>query len=120
MQSKGIRGAITVDENTEQAIKASTVELLNAIIEKNHIEEDKISHVIFTMTEDLNAQFPAKFAREHFNWNDTAMMCCNELKVENSLKMCLRVLIVVNIESGTSLKHVYLKGAKKLRADFSQ
>ena len=60
--TKGIRGAITVEANTEAAIKAATVELLNEMIAQNNLTQEKISHVIFTVTTDLNAAFPAKFA----------------------------------------------------------
>ena len=48
MITKGIRGAITVDENSEDAIKFATLELLNAMIFANSIQESMISHVIFT------------------------------------------------------------------------
>ena len=43
MLSKGIRGAITVDENTEQALKAATLELLTQMVDLNDIEESKRS-----------------------------------------------------------------------------
>lgn len=115
MLSKGIRGAITVDENTEDALKSATLELLTEITEKNNIKEEDISHVFFTLTEDLNASFPAKFARVDFGWKNTAMMCHHELNVPNSLPMCLRVMIVVNCDENFKPNFVYLKGAEKLR-----
>lgn len=115
MITKGIRGAITVDENTEDAIKSATLELLNEQIAQNNIEISKISHVIFTLTNDLNAAFPAKFARLELGWNEVAMMCFHELDVPNSLKLCLRTLIVVNCDENFTPKFVYLKGASKLR-----
>ena len=112
---KGIRGAITVDDNSFDSIKSATLELLNQLIKENNITPELISHVIFTLTKDLNAVFPAKFAREDLGWQDVAMMCFNELDVEDSLKMCLRVLVVLNCENDFSPKFVYLKGAKNLR-----
>lgn len=115
MFSKGIRGAITVEHNSEEAIKEATLELLTEMTKTNKIEPASISHVIFTLTEDLNAAFPAKFARLDFNWSNVAMMCFNELPVPNSLKMCLRVLIVVNVNENFNPKFIYLKGASKLR-----
>lgn len=116
MVTKGIRAAITVDENTDSAIKAATLELLNEICQKNNITSDKISHVIFTTTEDLNAAFPAKFARQNFGWDNVAMMCFHELDVPGALKMCLRVLVVVNCEKDFKPEFVYLKGAANLRS----
>lgn len=115
MISKGIRGAITVEENTVDAIKAATVELLEALVKENDIIEKNISHMIFTLTEDLNKAFPAKYARTVLGWNKTAMMCFHELDVEGSLKMCLRVLIVLNCDEDFEPKFVYLKGASNLR-----
>lgn len=113
---KGIRGAITIEENSAEAIKSATVELLQELIALNNLETDKISHVIFTLTEDLNAAFPAKFARTDLGWSDVAMMCFHELDVPNSLEKCLRVLVVTNCNEDFKPKFVYLKGAAKLRA----
>ena len=115
MITKGIRGAITVDENTEDSIKEATLELLAEMVEKNNIDKTKISHAIFTLTDDLNAVFPAKFARLDFGWDKVAMMCYHELDVPNSVRKCLRVLIVLNCEDDFEPQFVYLKGAKNLR-----
>jgi len=115
MITKGIRGAITVDSNSVESLKNATVELLNEIFVKNNIIIDNISHIIFTTTNDLNADFPAKFARTEIGLRDTAMMCFHELDVPNSLKLCLRVLIVYNCEKNFKPVFVYLKDAKNLR-----
>lgn len=113
--TKGIRGAITVDSNTVEAIEQATVELLNELVKHNEIKKEKISHVIFTLTNDLNALFPAKVAREKLGWDNIAMMCFNELDVPESLPMCLRILIVLNCEEDFQPKFVYLKGTNILR-----
>ena len=115
MITKGIRGAITVKENSFESIRLATIELLQEMLNVNDININKISHVIFTMTKDLNAVFPAKFARTELGFTETAMMCFNELDIENSLKMCIRVLIVLNCEEAFKPKFVYLKGASSLR-----
>ena len=115
MITKGIRGAVTVEENTTDAIKSATLELLSEMIKVNNIDTDMISHVIFTLTEDLNAAFPAKFARLDLGWENVAMMCFHELNVPNSLSKCLRVLIVLNCEDYFIPQFVYLKGASALR-----
>lgn len=115
MKTKGIRGAITVDANTTASIKDATLELLKELFCKNNIQVDDISHVIFTTTNDLNAAFPAKYAREELGWDKVAMMCFHELSVPSALKMCLRVLIVVNCKDDFEPEFVYLKGASDLR-----
>ena len=115
MISKGIRGAITVDENSDKAIELATLELLGELVEKNNIKPENISHAIFTLTDDLNAAFPAKFARKNLGWQTVAMMCFHELDVPNSLKMCLRILVVVNCDETFTPEFAYLKGAASLR-----
>ena len=115
MITKGIRGAISVDANTVKDLETATNELLNEIIKINNLKTENISHVIFTTTKDLNAQFPAKFARLNFNWDKVAMMCFHELDVPNSLPKCLRILIVYNCEENFEPQFVYLKDASNLR-----
>lgn len=116
--TRGIRGAITVDNNTIEDIKNATVTLLKEMIVKNEIELTAISHAIFTLTKDINKVYPAKFARTELNFDNVPMMCYQELDIENSLEKCLRILLVVNTEKQqTEIKHVYLKGASVLRSD---
>ena len=115
MITKGIRGAITVDENTSEAIGSATIKLLKKIQERNNIETHMISHAIFSLTSDLNADFPAKYARINLKWKDVPMMCFNEIDVPNSLRMCLRVLIVVNCSETFEPEFIYLDGAENLR-----
>lgn len=115
MISRGIRGAITVKENSQEEIKNATIKLLNEMVAKNNIEIDMISHAIFTLTDDLNAAFPAKFARIDLKWEQVPMMCFHELDVPNSLKKCLRVLIVINCGENFVPEFVYLEGAEGLR-----
>ena len=115
MITKGIRGAITVEENTPEAIGSATIKLLQEIIKKNNIEISAISHAIFTLTKDLNADFPAKYARINLKWKDVPMMCFNELDVPDSLSKCLRVLIVINCSENFEPEFVYLDGAVNLR-----
>ena len=75
MQSRGIRGAITLSANTKEEIKCATVELLNEMLSKNEIKTQDISFAIFTLTSDLNADFPAKYARLECNFDKVASEC---------------------------------------------
>lgn len=118
MISRGIRGAITLNANTKEEIKLATVELLDEILAKNEIKTQDISFAIFTLTSDLNADFPAKYARLECGFEKVPMMCYQELDVPNSLKMCLRILLNINTnKSQDEIKHIYLKGASVLRGD---
>ena len=115
MITKGIRGAITVDENSSEAIGSATIKLLKEMVKRNNVELNLISHVIFSFTPDLNADFPAKYARINLKWKDVPMLCFNEIEVPNSLKKCLRVLMVINCSEEFEPEFVYLEGAEGLR-----
>jgi chorismate mutase len=118
MYSRGIRGAITVENNTKDDIKLGVIELLDIMMSENEIKKEDISFAIFTLTDDLNADFPAKYARLNCGFDKVPMMCYHELNVENSLKKCLRILLNVNTnKTQDEIKHIYLKGAKILRED---
>lgn len=118
--SRGLRGATTAEINTKEEIEKITVELLTNLMNLNSVDKDDISSVIFTLTNDLNADFPAKYARIHLGWSDVPMICAKEIEVDDSLKMCIRVLITLNTKlEKHELKHVYLGRAKNLRPDLT-
>lgn len=114
---QGIRGAITVEANTRDAILGATHELLSTIVEANTLDPDDIGAVFFTTTADLTAEYPAVAARE-MGWHDAAIMCSHEMNVPHGLARCLRVLILWNTTRTTrEIQHVYLRGAAVLRPD---
>ena len=118
MFSRGVRGAITLEDNTKEEIKSAVIELLNKMLEENNIDTKDIAFAIFTLTPDINADFPAKYARLNCGFSKVPMMCYFEADIENSLKKCLRILLNINTEkSQDEIKHIYLKGAKILRED---
>lgn len=118
MYSRGIRGAITVDEDTPEFIEQAAVELFGTIIKANEVHTEDISHILFTMTKDLKSSFPAKFIRRNFKVQYVPLLCVNEMDIEPSLKRCLRILVVINTEkTQKEIKHIYLGGAKILRSD---
>ncbi|PJF41159.1 MAG: chorismate mutase [Chloroflexi bacterium] len=117
MMFRGVRGATTVDENTEEAILGATQVLLQAMIESNAIEEDAVASVIFTTTADLNAAYPAKAARR-LGWRRTALLGAQEADVPGGLPRCIRILIHWNTaKSLDEINHIFMGDAKKLRPD---
>ena len=118
MAVRGIRGANTARDNRSEEIISSTKELLLAILDANPLLESKdVASVLFTVTEDLQAEYPAKAARE-LGWKDVPLMCAREINVPAGLEKCIRVLVMWNTELEQSeINHVYLHGAKKLRPD---
>lgn len=112
-----IRGATTIEENSVNFIKESSIELIEELIKVNDIELQDICTIIFSCTEDITKAYPGKFVREHFNLSHTAIMHFNEMKVDNSLPLCIRVLLLINKTSLKSINYVYLNNAKTLRRD---
>mgnify|MGYP000250298849 CR=1 FL=1 len=114
---RAVRGATTVNANDRQEILDATEELLRALIKENSINKEDIISIIFSVTSDLNAVFPAVAAR-NIGLTDVAMMCTREMDVPGSLRRCIRIMMHFNTEmSNTDLKYVYLKDARKLRPD---
>ncbi len=114
-----IRGAITINENTEQAILSETEALLKHIIEKNQLHKEDIISIHFSATKDLTKAYPAVAARQ-IGLVHAGLFCVQEMFVEESMKMCIRVMIYVNKDViQKEVSHVYLKDAAHLRPDFS-
>lgn len=114
-----IRGAITIEENTKENIVINTETLLNQIIEKNNINKENIINIIFSTTKDITKAYPA-IATRNIGITDCAIMCLQEMYVEQSLPMCIRVMLTVNLDvKKQNIKHIYLKEAKKLRPDLT-
>lgn len=115
MKTRGVRGAITVKANTREEIVSATKELLGELVKANQLAVEDIAAIIFTVTQDLNADFPAVAARE-LGWNDTALMCAREIDVPGSLPKCIRVLVLANLDvAQAAVKNVYLREAVNLR-----
>lgn len=115
---RGIRGATTVQQNNKKDIFEATLELLQAIVYENEIDVEDIASAIFTVTHDLNAEFPAAAVRELMDWKYVPLLCATEINVPGKLGKCIRVLVHVNTNrKQQELKHIYLKEASKLRTD---
>lgn len=119
MYCRGIRGATTVEQNSREEILAATTELLQLLIRKNELRAEDVASAIFTMTADLDAEFPALAAR-HLGWTEVALMCMQEIPVPTSLEKCIRILLHVNTtRSAEEIQHVYIHGAVNLRPNLA-
>ena len=120
MSVRGIRGAVNIATNTKEEILTKSRELLEAIVRENRIEAEDIACAIFTLTPDLNADFPAYAARQ-LGWRDVPLMCARELDVPGAMEKVIRVLLLVNSTTPPSkIKHQYLGDTPKLRPDLAQ
>ena len=117
---RGIRGAITVPQDTPAAIHQATRELLEQILEQNQILDfSELAAIIFTLTPDLSSAFPAEAARA-LGMLQVPLISSSEIGVPGSLTKVLRVLLLWNTDlRPEQVRHVYLREAKVLRPDLS-
>jgi chorismate mutase len=117
---RAIRGAITVENNDKDEILQATKQLLEKIISDNNVAKEDIVDIIFTLTPDLNAVFPARAARE-IGFSNVPLMCMSEIPIDGALEKCIRILLTTNTEkSQNEIKHIYLKNAVALRPDLAE
>lgn len=118
MLVRGVRGATTVTANDREEILQATTELLHQIVEQNGIEPELIASIWITVTEDIDAVFPAVAVRSLPGWELVPIMCSVEMPVPGSLPLCVRIMLHVNTTKGQAdIQHVYLNEAAKLRPD---
>ncbi|HEY8486781.1 MAG TPA: chorismate mutase [Limnochordales bacterium] len=118
LRLRGIRGAVCVGENTPRAIEQAARRLVEAIAQANDLAPHQVVSAIFTVTADLDAQFPAVGARQA-GWQEVPLLCAQEVPVPGSLPRCIRVLVHAYLPEGQGVRHVYLDGAEVLRPDWS-
>jgi chorismate mutase len=111
---RGIRGATQISANTVEAMEVAVVELVETLMRRNRLEPEDITWAIFTVTHDLDADFPARAARLA-GWHQVPMICSREIPVPGSMPRVVRVLL--HVEAGRQAHHVYLRGAQALRPD---
>lgn len=120
MKCRGVRGATTVEANTRDEILMNTRQLLALMIRANGIEPEDVASAMFSVTSDLNAEFPALAARQ-LGWLDVPLLCTYEVDVPGSLRRCIRIMIHWNTEVPQhEIRHVYIKDATRLRPDLSK
>jgi chorismate mutase len=115
---RGVRGAITVNQNDEGEIVSAAEKLLREAISANNIIPNDVASIFMSSTDDVDAAFPAKALRNIDGWTYVPVMCMKELAVPGSLRKCIRVMIHVNTETPQEdINHIYLEGAAGLRPD---
>jgi len=116
MATRGVRGATTVDANAADDIRERTLELLEVLVAGNGIRPEDLASATFTVTEDLDAEFPALAVRSLPGWQDVPLLCAREISVPGSLARCVRVLLHWNTDrQQREVRHAFLRGARSLR-----
>lgn len=116
MRLHALRGATTVEENDRDAILSATEELMGELLARNDLSPQDVVNCIFTMTDDLNAEFPAVAARS-MGFDRVPLLCVREIDVPGALPRVIRVLVQYHAADQHTARHVYLREAKVLRAD---
>src|SRR6185503_6875254 len=116
MRLFALRGAITVDRNDAEEILSATDELMRELMARNGLESSALVSCLFTLTDDLDAEFPAKAARR-MGLSAVPLMCAREVPVPGALPRVIRVLVHYYADEGHVSRHVYLREARVLRTD---
>jgi chorismate mutase len=117
---RALRGATTVERDDPDAIVDATEHLLREMLERNAIEPGDLVSVIFTATPDLVTEFPAAAARR-LGLADVPLLCAGEIAVSRATPRCIRILAhAYTRRAAGELHHIYLEGARNLRADLLQ
>ena len=116
MRVFALRGANSASRNDAESILRATDELMRELMERNRLDPDSLVSVIFTLTADLDAEFPAVAARR-LGLDRVPLLCAQEVPVPGSLARVIRVLVHYYAPEDHEPRHVYLGEAQALRAD---
>jgi chorismate mutase len=115
-----LRGATTVDVDTEEQVGERTRTLVTAMLERNEVSKDQLISILFTATDDIHSIFPATAARQ-LGLGDVPLICARELDIVGAMPRCIRVMVHLETDrSRDQLHHVYLEGARGLRDDLPE
>jgi chorismate mutase len=116
MRLFALRGANSVEANEASAILDATDALMRELMERNALRPEAMVSCIFTLTDDLNAEFPAVAARR-LGLDHVPLLCAREVPVPGALPHVIRALVHYYADEGHQPRHVYLGEARVLRAD---
>jgi chorismate mutase len=116
MRLFALRGATTVDRNEADDILTATEGLMREIMDRNTLAPADVVSCIFTLTDDLDAEFPAVAARR-LGFERVPLLCAREIPVPGSLPMVIRVMLHYYADDEHQAAHVYQGEAQRLRRD---
>src|SRR5215218_10139123 len=116
MRLHALRGASTVDRNDPDAILGATEWLLREIMKRNDLLPQDVVSCIFTLTGDLDAEFPAVAAR-NIGFSAVPLLCAQEVPVPGALPRVIRLLMHYYAGDEHRPRHIYLGEARRLRLD---
>jgi chorismate mutase len=117
--SRAVRGAVGVERNEKEAIHGAAVELIQTLLQRNGIPEDRIVSILLSMTKDLTKANPAASIRS-IGFSETPLFCVQEADIEGAMPRVIRVLVTYRSEDGKPPIPVYLGRARALRLDLTE
>jgi len=116
MRLFALRGANSVEANEASAILEGTSLLIRELMDRNALTPDAMVSCIFTVTDDLNAEFPALAARQ-LGLDMVPLLCAREIPVPGSMPRVVRLMLHYYADEEHTPRHVYLGSARELRSD---
>lgn len=116
MRLFALRGATTARTNDSDSILDATEELMTEIMARNALTPEDVVSCLFTVTADLDADFPAAAARR-VGFSGVPLLCAREIPVPGALPRVIRVLVHYYAGDEHTATHVYLHDARTLRTD---
>lgn len=117
MAVRAVRGATQLDLDDRDHLLDRTSEMVQAVLDRNQLDQDQLISVIFTATPDLTSEFPA-YAARLIGITDVPLLCARELDVAGAMPRVVRLLAHVETDLARGeIQHVYLHGARALRTD---
>ena len=117
MAVRAVRGATQLDLDDRDHLLDRTSEMVQAVLDRNQLDQLQLISIIFTATPDLTSEFPA-YAARLIGITDVPLLCARELDVAGAMPRVVRLLAHVETDlPREQIQHVYLHGARALRTD---
>lgn len=117
MALRAIRGATQLDADDREQMLERVAEMVTEVMRANELVHDDVVSILFTATSDLRSEFPA-FAARQLGFADTPLVDAWAMETPSSMPRVVRMLAHVETPlTKQQVKHVYLHGAARLRAD---
>ncbi len=117
MAVRAIRGATQAEVDEKEHVLAITRELVIEVMTANELKNDDVISLVFSATRDITSIAPAAAARQ-LGLNEAALLCLQEMHVEGSLPLMVRLIAHVDTERPRELiQNVYQRGTHILRTD---
>jgi len=113
-----LRGAICSSDSKEE-ITQGVIELYDKLLNSNGLAEKDLISLFFSVTPDLNAVNPATALRHSGRAGELAMMVFQEAVISGGVPGTIRALVHCYMDRERPVKHVFIRGAEKLRPDWA-